>query len=292
MKFTDTENNIFGFVADYLTYSPRAVTKELMQNVTNGDKSAVKYAFPLLLASLYGLDSSVPEDKAIIGNYFLPMVKQKDVKAYTENPFYKLLTLNFNPNGLKNGKWTIGTETYEPYELFVCSDPKIDFAGHIVPSLGYFDEQFSFPVIYENGREWMSLKPNEIETMKKPLSRAIGNVLVGGLGIGYFASMCADNPSVTSVTVIERDAEVISLVKDNILPLISSSHKIKIVQGDAVLFACEHLKEFDYSFMDLWHDPTDGVPLYKELKALEPFAPDTVCDYWVEDTLKLYLPEE
>lgn len=291
MKFTDTENNIFGFIADYLTYSPRAVTKELMQSVTNGDESSAKYAFPLLLASLYGLDSSNKEDKAVIGNYFLPMVKQKNVKTYCEDPFYKLLMSKLNDGGLENGKWTIGLETYAPYELFVASDPKIDFAGHIVPSLGYFNEPFSFPVIYENGREWMSLKPNEIETMRRPLSRAKGNVLVGGLGIGYFMEECARNPLVTSVTVIERSPEVIKLIEDNILPLVSGREKIKIIEGDAVAYAREHLKEFDYSFMDLWHDPTDGVNLYLELKSLEPSAPNTVTDYWIEDTLKLYLPD-
>lgn len=291
MKFTDTENNIFGFIADYLTYSPRAVTKELMQSVTNGDESSAKYAFPLLLASLYGLDSANKEDKAVIGNYFLPMVKQKNVKTYSEDPFYKLLTGSLNFDGLKNGKWTIGLETYAPYELFVASDPKIDFAGHIIPSLGYFNEPFSFPVIYENGREWMSLKPNEIETMRRPLSRAKGNILVGGLGIGYFAYMCACAPSVTSVTVLERSPEVIKLIEDNILPLVSGREKIKIIEGDAVLFAREHLKEYDYSFMDLWHDPTDGIDLYLELKKLEALAPNTVTDYWIEDTLKLYLPD-
>lgn len=291
MKFTDTENSIFGFIADYLTYSPRAITEKLIHDVTNGDESSVKFAYPLLLASLYGLDSSDKEDKAVIGNYFLPMVKQKDTSVYTEDPFYKLLTRMLDDGGLKNGKWSIGLETYAPYELFVASDPKIDFAGRIIPTLGYFSEAFSFPVIYESGREWMSLKPNEIETMRKPLSRAKGNVLVGGLGIGYFVSACARNPLVTSITVVERDDEVIKLIVDNILPFVNDSRKIKIVKDDAVAYAREHLKEFDYSFMDLWHDPTDGVDLYLELKSLEPSAPNTVTDYWIEDTLKLYLPD-
>ena len=42
----------------------------------------------------------------------------------------------------------------------------------------------------------MSLKPNEIETMEQPIENANGNILVYGLGLGYFAFMASQKNSV------------------------------------------------------------------------------------------------
>ena len=40
-------------------------------------------------------------------------------------------------------------------------------------------------------------------------------------------------------------------------------------------------------FADLWHDVSDGLPLYRRMKALETPGPRYL--YWIEPTLQCYL---
>jgi hypothetical protein len=49
------------------------------------------------------------------------------------------------------------------------------------------------------------------------------------------------------------------------------------------------LEGYDYVFADIWHDPSDGVELYKRFKNLEHLMPDAEYDYWIEATMKYYL---
>ena len=42
---------------------------------------------------------------------------------------------------------------------------------------------------------------------------------------------------------------------------------------------------FDYAFMDLWHDASDGVELYLKMKKLKRFSPDRKYLYWIENSL-------
>ena len=59
----------------------------------------------------------------------------------------------------------------------------------------------------------MLITPNEIETMKKSISEATGNVLTYGLGLGYYAYMVSMKENVESVTIVEKDKEIIDLFK-------------------------------------------------------------------------------
>ena len=148
----------------------------------------------------------------------------------------------------------------------------------------------SIGIMTQNGREWMTLLPNEIITQRLPIKKTRGKVLTYGLGLGYYAVMCALKPEVSSVTVVERDENVISLFKDLILPRFDCGDKIAVVTADAFDYARNTApkESFDYIFADIWHDPTDGVELYKKFKSLE-IDKHAQYDYWIEDTLKLYM---
>ena len=78
--------------------------------------------------------------------------------------------------------------------------------------------RFYFPAVLENGNEWMTVTPNEVETMKEAISQARGRVAAYGLGLGYFAFMASEKSDVTGVTVIERDEQAIRLFEEEILP--------------------------------------------------------------------------
>ena len=72
--------------------------------------------------------------------------------------------------------------------------------GRQIPQIGFFETEFKFPALLENDRIWMTITPNEIETMKEPVDGAFGNVLTFGLGLGYYAYMVSEKENVESVT--------------------------------------------------------------------------------------------
>ncbi len=59
---------------------------------------------------------------------------------------------------------------------------------------------------------WMAITPMELESQQIGIRAARGHVLIFGLGMGWAAAATAARPEVDSVTVVERDPEVIELV--------------------------------------------------------------------------------
>lgn len=156
-----------------------------------------------------------------------------------------------------------------------------------VPLLGYFTESFRYPSVMEDGHEWMSIKPSELETLKVPIDKAHGRVITFGLGLGYYTYMVSRKPEVTSVTVIERSEEVIELFKTHILPQFEHPEKVHIIQSDAYEYMDRQMLPgmYDYVLADLWHDVSDGLDLYLKFKKREHHFPDTEFDYWAEESL-------
>ena len=95
-----------------------------------------------------------------------------------------------------------------------------------------------------------------------------------------------EKENVDSVTVIEKDERVIRLFEEHILPQFPHRDKIRIINEDALTYA-EGENSHDFVFADIWHDPSDGCDLYLKLKALE--KDGVIYEYWIEDTIKLYL---
>lgn len=106
--------------------------------------------------------------------------------------------------------------------------------------------------------------PVEIYSQYIEFYKAHGRVLVGGLGLGMAAKMIYDLPAVTSVTVIEKEADIIALIKPK-LP-----KAIKVVHADLFKYL-EELKpnKFDSAYHDIWYGTgestwdSDVCPLYR-----------------------------
>lgn len=283
MDYKKYNDRVFECMSMYLNLAPTFINEELYKN-TGGDA----LAYSALLAAVCMLDTvNNPEDKLLYMKYFIPMVHKLDTKDFTNDLYYQ--TVKFKDMTLN--KWTLKELVCKPYEAFVCGDPEKLPDGRIIPRIGYFDKEFRYPAVLENGREWMTLLPNEIITTKPHIEKAHGNVLTFGLGLGYFAFHAAAKSNVTSVKVIERDESVIKLFKDHILPYFPNKDKIKIVCSDAFEYAKKHYgsEMYDFVFTDIWHDASDGVDLYLKMKEYEKLSPETEYGYWVEDTLKLYI---
>ena len=272
-------------MSGYLRRHPRLITEADVREVMAlgvGQEEAVY----LLLCAACDVDASrSAQERELAQRYFRPSLRRLDAQAYRSNPYLRAIRF---PQAAQ-GRWRMTQMTYAPYELFVRDDLLLPGDGREIPQLGYFPEPFTYPAVLEDGREWMTVTPNEVETMRPALAQARGHVVAFGLGLGYFAFMASEKADVSRVTVIERDAEVIGLFERHLLPQFPRREKVRIVQADAFDYARTSLAQADFAFVDLWHDVSDGAPLYLRMKALEAHAPHTRFAYWIEPSIRSFL---
>ncbi len=286
-KVREDNSKIFALLSNYLNQAPDFITEEVIDEITEGGVSA-EYAFKLILASAFGLDvADNADDKALFNIYFSRMIHQLDVNTYYNNPYY----LNIKVPTIKIGNSELKYETYQPFEGFVCNDIIRTEEGRQIPQIGFFDTEFKFPAVLEKGRIWMTITPNEIETMRGAVDQAFGHVVTFGLGLGYYAYMVSEKDDVESVTIVDMNADVINLFTQYILPQFSHADKIKVIKADAFEYADQHLTpgKYDVVFTDLWHDVSDGMAMYLRMKQYEQQSPDTLFTYWIEQSILCYL---
>lgn len=278
---------IIEMISNYLINEPDHINKEMIDNIVRTGVS-YEYAFALLLASAFGLDiANNGKHKDFFNNYFIPMIHKLNPKDYYCNPYYK----NIKIPSVKCGSSELTFEKYKPFEAFICDDIIVTKEGRQIPQIGFFDTEFKFPALLENGRIWMTITPNEIKTMKEPVEKAFGHVLTYGLGLGYYAYMASEKENVKSVTVVENNEDIILLFKERILPQFNQKEKIKIIHADAFDYANTEMAKghFDFVFTDLWHDVSDGLDLYLRMKPFEKLCPNTIFSYWIEKSILCYL---
>lgn len=274
---TETNKRVFEYLSDYLNLMPDVITEEMIKETKDLCGVSSEEAFRILFMGIM----DIYEDKELRNGWFSNIFQRLDPYKYENNPYVKTIEPNFS----KCGDWEFTKGVYKPYEAFVYNDP-IEKDGKIIPRIGFFEKEYTFPVVMQGGREWMLITPNEIETMALPIEKAHGDVTTYGLGLGYFAFMVSEKDNVESVTVIENDKSIIKLFEENILPFFPNKEKIRIICEDAFEYAEKKLFS-DFVFADIWHDPSDGCSSYLRLKALE--RPDTEYSYWIENTIKYYL---
>jgi hypothetical protein len=77
---------------------------------------------------------------------------------------------------------------------------------------------------------------------------ATGDVLIGGLGLGFVNQKLMDNPFVTSVTIIEKNQEVIDLVWDHC----PKDSRFTLVHADIDTWTPPNTSHWDYAWFDTW----------------------------------------
>ena len=277
-KIKKSNLKILAETAKYIAEYPDFITEELVRETAERCGIDREEAFRVIASGVLG----VYDNGFIMRNYVSNMFVRLDAAKYENDLYMKTV----KTRGFCGKAWKLTEKSYRPYEAFVYNDLKKLPDGRLIPQIGYFDREFAFPCVTENGREWMTVTPNEIETMKKPIERARGNVLTYGLGLGYFAFMAAAKDEVDSVTVVEKEREITELFSERLLPQFINPGKIKIICGDALEFAAKKPK-YDFVFADIWHDPSDAMEPYLLLRAME--RDDVEYAYWIEDTIKCYL---
>ena len=209
------------------------------------------------------------------------------LEDYLVNPYLeKLKFLSFSKDD-----WVLTNRTIKAYSLFPYQEEYHYGSDYLLKmSLAFFDQDYIYPSISLFGDEWMSLNPYEIRTMEMPIILAKGKVLTLGLGLGYFAYMAHLKEEVKEVHVVEMDKGLIDIFNEYLLPLFEHPEKIHIHKADALRFIeSVNDKDYDFVFSDLWHDTSDGLPMYVKLKHKFAAFKYTQCSYWIESALLTYL---
>ena len=267
-------------VSRFLMASPCAIAPEDVRALGVDEEEGYR----LMLAAFLGLNLDDRADAALYHACFPQMVRRLDPSGFEADPY--LREVGFRAGS--EGSFTLGTDSCSPMELFVRDDMIRLEDGHVIPRLGWFARKYDFPALREGGRIWMTVTPNEVNTIRPLAEASRGRVLCLGLGLGYYAFHALRNPEVTGVTVVERDAGLIRLFDRVLRPFFPKKKPLTIVRGDA-FDAVRRLDPgaFDTVFTDLWHDAGDGLPMYLRMKELEQPGPRWL--YWIEPTLKLYM---
>lgn len=242
-------------------------------------KPETKEDFLSLFMEALELDDSNLENVSIVQEYIGTNFKILDPALIKENDYFKTV----KPKNVKDGFYELTFDQYYPYQSFAYDDiENNDFKE--ISKVGFFKEKVKFPALSFKGRIWMNISPNEINTMQPSIDEAYGNVLVLGLGLGYYPFMISKKHNVKSVTIIENDSKIIDIFNKNLLPFFPFKSKIKIIKNDAYEYTKKNSGNYDYIFADLWHNPEDGLPIYLDFKAIENNT--SKYFYWLENGLK------
>ncbi len=280
----DRNYKITRLYAEYLERYPELITKEMISTLTEDGSITKEEAVSAVIAEMFGLDfERSPEDRILIRDYIAPSVRILSPEKYENDPYYK----NIKLEDIKDGSWEIRWEEYAPYRAVICDDIIIKEDFSEIPPLGFFTDSFRFPAVLEDGNEWMTLTPVDLDTSTDAINAAHGRVVTFGLGLGYYAYMVSEKADVESITVIEKSPDVIRLFKKHILPQFPNRDKVRIIEADAFEYAEKDMpkENFDVAFVDTWRDASDGAPMYRRMKALEQLSPNTKFLYWIENFL-------
>ena len=233
------------------------------------------------IADFMELNLEQQEDVLFYNTRIKPSVRKEDAKLYEDNYYRK----SIKPQSFKGNGYELCYLTINPYQALPVDDILVDKDYIEVSRIGYFDKSFSYLAVKKDDVVWMSTDPNEINTMKSSIEDASGDVLAFGLGLGYFPIMCAIKSNVRSVTIIEKDRNIIDIFNKHILPLFEYKDKIKIICDDAYDYINKtDLNNYNYLFIDIWHNAEDGLPLYLKFRRL--LKRETIkTSYWLETSL-------
>lgn len=142
-----------------------------------------------------------------------------------------------------------------------------------------------------NGEVMMSDTPMERDTNQKFLDAAAGDILIAGLGIGMLLVPLFKSRKVRSITVIEKNSDVISLVSPALVDLGFkgfASGKYQVIPESIFDWNPPRGARYDTIYFDIWPNiTTDNLPdieaLHKKFGAYK--TKGGFLDSWQRDNL-------
>ena len=150
------------------------------------------------------------------------------------------------PEG-KSGKWSIAHETHEAGTCLDIISMRKWITTGIKPVRMQLAQKRVVHKLLHNGGVVMSDLPVEMADHMKFCAEAKGNVLIGGLGLGYIATKLLENGRVKRIEVVEKERDVIRLVAPY------TDRRVKIIHADLFEYLkAESLVGFDTAYFDIW----------------------------------------
>lgn len=168
-ELREANNNAAWSMSEFINETPCAITERLMKEADPSGELPEEILYAAFMAGFCGIS----EDDTTINEYFHDAVHCLETRKYRDNPY--LENIKFPDTATRHWKFT--HYSYRPYEAFICNDIDIDKNLREVPQIGFFRERFAYPAVEQDGREWMAVKPSEIETMRAPIEEATGRVV-------------------------------------------------------------------------------------------------------------------
>jgi hypothetical protein len=151
----------------------------------------------------------------------------------------------YYPNQVTFGKYTID----QTVNKIKASQDILNYYNK-----GNFDNTYSTQVtLRRNLNEYvMDNGPFEMVSNKKFLDNCYGDILIIGLGLGMIVYPLLNDISVTSITIVEIDPEIIGYI-GGIIKSNDINSKVNIVEGDVFEYYKGITREtFDYIYFDYW----------------------------------------
>ncbi len=261
------------------TYSAEKLDALYKEGFYNGDFEH----FFVLLRFCNGLGLWNRADRSYLQKLFSESRKLSPL-SFSSNPYYAAITIPTKE--LDN--ISLRTVSYEKGEFFQYDMPTLT-DEIVVPKIGFFPSKVSFPAIYEGDIPWVSVCPSEIHSMAPDIPRARGNVLVLGLGLGYYPFMISSNPQVESITVVEKNPTILRLFRDILLPQFPHGNKIRLVEADAFDFLSQCTPgTYDFCYADIWEGWDDGAKAYEMILPHEKRLAGCEFRYWIHKEILWY----
>jgi hypothetical protein len=115
-------------------------------------------------------------------------------------------------------------------------------------------ENFSDVYLFKKGEIVMCSTEMELLTNKPFIDNVIGDVLIVGLGLGMVVFPLLNEDSITSITIIEKELDLINFVGLKISEM-DTNNKVTILMGDAYNHyeRLDPNKKYDTIFLDFWN---------------------------------------
>lgn len=178
----------------------------------------------------------------------------------------------------------LGSAKLEVYEVNKLHSAISAFQGGInyVPEGKYIK-------LVAGGTLQMSNTRMEQNSNYEVVRKSRGDVLIAGLGIGLILVPILRKKEVVSVTVIEKDPDVISLVEPQLRKFLGKdADKLKVIQANIFEWKPQKGKKWDVIYFDIW--PTICVDNLEEMTKLHrKFAHNKAPEGWMDSWYKNYL---
>lgn len=157
------------------------------------------------------------------------------------------------PEG-QRGDWTVRHLDIDQEAAIICGIHADFFnpsgRGAILPG--------RYTQLLYKGSVIMSDAPDELLDLEEAVDQAMDTCLVAGLGLGIVARQMLDQPLVRSVTVLEKDPDVIALAAPS---LAHYGERLEIIQADALTWKPPRARRWHMAWFDIWPDIcSDNLP--------------------------------